>query len=60
MIGRAQELQRGDVLITKDGTRWNIAGVDIMREGVRLTIEGIPFVWLYGHVETVCFTRGKS
>lgn len=60
MIGRAQELERGDVLITSDGTQWHITGVEQIREGVRLTIEGMPFVWLYGHVETVCFTRGKS
>lgn len=60
VIGRAQELQRGDVLITSDGTQWKITGVELARQGMRLSIEGMPFVWLYGHLETVCFTRGNA
>lgn len=59
MIGRAQDLQRGDVLITHDGTKWDITNVELAREGVRLTIDGIPFVWLYGRVEMVCFQRPR-
>lgn len=47
-------------MVTSDGTQWKITGVELAREGMRLTIEGMPFVWLYGHRETVCFTRGND
>lgn len=57
MIGQAMELQRGDVLVTSDGTEWRLAAVEVIRSGVRLHISGFPFPWLYGHNELVCYKR---
>lgn len=57
MIGRAMELQRGDVLITSDGTEWRLAAVELVRNGVRLHVADFPFPWLYAHGELVCFNR---
>lgn len=57
MIGRAVDLQRGDTLVTSDGTEWALADVELVREGVRLHVDGLPFPWLYGIAELVCFMR---
>jgi hypothetical protein len=59
MIGPAQDLRRGDILITTDGSQWTLSNVEIVREGVRVYLTDMPFPWLFARKEIVCYQRDQ-